>query len=179
MSTTADQPSVHPSTVAADPAAPGAAAGRPVGPGRNGSADLETDDCILTPGATPVSMSAADRFMRRLLRLPEDGSRTATAAEARSLFQTSLLISTCRCLLMYIVLPFVLPAIGIAKGVGPYIGVAIGALAMVAITYSIRRFWRANHSKRWHYTIFGTTIICFLIVLAVQDLATIFSGSAA
>ncbi len=127
-----------------------------------------------TPASTPVApSSSADRFMRRLLRLPE--GRTSTAAEARSAFQKSLFISTCRCLLMYIVFPFVLPAVGIARGVGPYIGVAIGVLAMVAIVYSIRRFWRANHSKRWHYTVFGTIIISFLIYLAVKDLSTILS----
>jgi hypothetical protein len=119
--------------------------------------------------AAPRSSRAPDRFMRRLLRLPE--GRTATAAEARSLFQKSLLISSCRCLLMYIVLPFVLPAMGIAKGVGPVIGLAIGLLAMFAIVYSIRRFWRADHSKRWHYTVFGGTIICFMIYLAILDVA--------
>jgi hypothetical protein len=117
--------------------------------------------------------SSADRFMRRLLRLPE--GRTATADEARSAFQKSLFISTCRCLLMYIVFPFVLPAVGIARGVGPYIGLTIGVLAMVSIVYSIRRFWRADHSKRWHYTVFGVTIICFLIYLAIKDLSTIVS----
>ncbi len=109
--------------------------------------------------------------MRNVLRLPE--GQTATAAEARSAFQKSLFISTCRCLLMYIVFPFVLPAVGIARGVGPFIGVVIGILAIVSITYSIRRFWRANHSKRWHYTIFGLTIIGFLIFLAFKDIATI------
>ena len=111
--------------------------------------------------------------MRRLLRLPE--GRTSTAAEARSAFQTSLFISTCRCTLMYIVFPFVLPAVGIARGVGPYIGIIIGLLAMVSIVYSIRRFWRADHSKRWHYTAFGTVIICFLVYLAVKDFSTILS----
>ena len=35
---------------------------------------------------------------------------------------------------------------------------------------SIRRFWRADHSKRWHYTVLGTTVIGFLIVLVVRDL---------
>ena len=64
---------------------------------------------------------------------------------------------------MYIVLPFVLPAVGIARGVGPVVGIAIGLLAVVSIIYSIRRFWRADHSKRWHYTIFGTAIIAFLV----------------
>jgi uncharacterized membrane protein len=76
---------------------------------------------------------------------------------------------------MYIVFPFVLPAVGIARGVGPYIGLVIGVLAMVSIVYSIRRFWRADHSKRRHYTIFGTAIIGFLIYLAVKDLTTILS----
>jgi hypothetical protein len=144
MSTTADQPPI-------DTAAPAPA----------------------TTPASPQSASSADRFMRRLLRLPE--GRTSTADEARSAFQKSLFISTCRCLLMYIVFPFVLPAVGVARGVGPYIGLAIGLLAMVSIVYSIRRFWRADHSKRWHYTIFGTVIIAFLIYLAVQDISTIVS----
>lgn len=146
MSTTADQPPIDTATPA-----------RPA-----------TDTVVTAPAS-----SSADRFMRRLLRLPE--GRTATADEARSAFQKSLFISTCRCLLMYIVFPFVLPAVGIARGVGPYIGVTIGVLAMVSIVYSIRRFWRADHSKRWHYTIFGTTIICFLIYLAVKDISTIVS----
>ncbi len=87
--------------------------------------------------AIPAERPAADRFMRRLLRLPE--GQTSTAAEARSAFQKSLFISTCRCLLMYIVFPFVLPAVGIARGVGPAIGIVIGALAIVSIVYSIRR----------------------------------------
>lgn len=124
-----------------------------------------------TTSRTAVEPSQADRFMRRLLRLPE--GQTATAAEARSAFQKSLFISTCRCLLMYIVFPFVLPAVGIARGVGPFIGVVIGVLAIVSITYSIRRFWRANHPKRWAYTIFGTTIIGFLLFLAVVDISSL------
>jgi hypothetical protein len=35
---------------------------------------------------------------------------------------------------------------------------------------SIRRFWRADHSKRWHYTVLGTVVIAFLIGLVVVDL---------
>jgi formate hydrogenlyase subunit 3/multisubunit Na+/H+ antiporter MnhD subunit len=119
------------------------------------------------------STSPADRFMRKLLRLPE--GTTATADEARAAFQTSILISATRCVLMYVFFPFVLPLIGVAKGVGPVIGLIIGMLAIVSITFSIRRFWRANHSKRWHYTVFGALIIGFLIVLAVKDFSTIVS----
>ena len=149
MSTTADQP-----PIAGETAAP--PAGRTTAP---------------APPREAEEPSSADRFMRRILRLPE--GQTSTAAEARSAFQKSLFISTCRCLLMYIVFPFVLPAVGIARGVGPLIGVVIGLLAMVSIVYSIRRFWRANHSKRWHYTIFGTVIIAFLVFLAIEDVSSL------
>jgi hypothetical protein len=132
------------------------------------TADRDLDQPVPGGGPHPVvHPSGPDRFMRRLLRLPDQP--TGTAADARSAFQKSLLISTVRCLLMYIVFPFVLPALGIARGVGPAIGLVIGVLAVVSIVYSIRRFWRADHSKRWHYTIFGTTIICFLVVLAIAD----------
>lgn len=130
-------------------------------------------DPVAGQAIRPQSKSAADQFMRRLLRLPE--GTTSTAAEARSAFQKSLAFTTCRCLLMYIVLPFVLPAVGIAKGVGPIVGIVIGILAMVSIVYSIRRFWRADHSKRWHYTVFGTTIIGFLIWATIADTIGLFT----
>jgi hypothetical protein len=131
----------------------------------------ESSDLLDHVDRTPPrsSRSDADRFMRRLLRIPVDGPK-ATAAEARRAFQTSLMVATVRCLLMYVFL-FVLPAVGLSAGVGPLIGLPISAAAIVAIVMSIRRFWRADHSKRWHYTVLGTVVIGFLIVLVVLDLA--------
>lgn len=134
---------------------------------------LDGDTAAPAPAPGPSSTSSADRFMRRLLRLPE--GKTSTAAEARSAFQKSLAYTTCRCLLMYIILPFVLPIVGIAQGVGPYIAIPVGIVAIVSIVYSIRRFWRADHSKRWHYTIFGTVIIGFLIYLTIKDTIELFN----
>jgi threonine/homoserine/homoserine lactone efflux protein len=143
------------------------------------TADTSKNTAPPTSPATPdraertQSSSAADRFMRSLLRLPE--GKTSTAAEARSAFQKSLAVTACRCLVMYIVLPFVLPIVGVASGVSPAIGLIIGVLAIVSITYSIRRFWRADHSKRWHYTVFGSVIIGFLVYLAVKDVIDLVS----
>jgi hypothetical protein len=113
--------------------------------------------------------SSADRFMRRLLRLPVDGPK-ATAKEAKKAVQTSIMVATVRCLLMYIFFPFVLPAIGVASGVGPWIGLPISVAAIIAISMSIRRFWRADHAKRWHYTVLGTIVIGFMIYQIVVDL---------
>jgi hypothetical protein len=128
---------------------------------------------VTQTAATPTR-SAADVIMRRVLRLPADAP-AGSAEGARKAFQTSLLVATVRCLLMYIVFPFVLPAIGVAKGVGPVIGLAINLVAMVCIVMSMRRFWRADHPKRWWYGALGGTVLVFLVVLGVQDLASIVS----
>ncbi len=133
-------------------------------------------DSIQTPrtASDAGSRSAADTVMRRILRLDHDAPR-ATPDEARKSFQTSILIATFRCLLMYIVFPFVLPALGIATGVGPAIGLTIGIAAIAAIIMSVRRFWRADHSKRWHYTILGALVVAFLLVLVVSDIIDLVS----
>jgi hypothetical protein len=114
--------------------------------------------------------SPADRLMRRLLRLPVDAP-AGTAEGARKAFQTSMLVATVRCLLMYIVFPFVLPALGIAKGVGPAIGLAVNVVAMVCIVLSLRRFFRADHPKRWWYAALGGSVLVLLAVLAATDIA--------
>jgi len=112
--------------------------------------------------------------MRRVLRLPVDAP-AGTAEGARKAFQTSLLVATVRCLLMYIVFPFVLPAIGLASDVGPAIGLAISAAAIVCIVMSMRRFWRADHPMRWWYGALGGTVLCLLVALVVIDLTTLIS----
>jgi hypothetical protein len=126
----------------------------------------------VAPGV--VRRSAADRLMRRILRLPVDG-QPGTAAGARKAFQTSMMVATVRCLLMYLVFPFVLPALGIARGVGPAVGLAVNAVAMVCIVLSMRRFFRADHPKRWWYAALGSTVFVLLVGLAVVDLADLLS----
>ena len=138
------------------------------------SADAPTEYTLCDPPPLGPPRTSADRLMRRLLRLPIDGPK-ATAAQAQKAFQTSVMVAAVRCTLMYIVLPFVLPIIGVASGVGPWIGLPISIAAIVAITMSIRRFWRADHSKRWHYTVLGTVVMGFMVFLIVTDLSDILS----
>jgi hypothetical protein len=109
---------------------------------------------------------AVDAFMRRLLRVPT-GGRSAEAA--RKAFGASLLLSTVRCLLTYIVLPLLKPAVDLSGGVGPVLGLLIGTVSAVAIIASMRRFWAANHRLRWGYTAIGGAILVLLVVQAVGD----------
>jgi hypothetical protein len=123
---------------------------------------------LTTP--TAPRWSPADRRMRRLLCLPTDAT-PATEASARQLVEKSLLISMARCLLTYIVLPFVIPVVGLARGVTPVVGIAVGVVAIGANVASVRRFWRADHRYRWHYTVLASVIVLALSWLIVADLA--------
>ncbi len=142
-------------------------------------ADGRDDDAVTSaaPATAPqtdapvaaLSRSPADRFMRRLLRISE-AQPHLREAELRSAFSTSIMVSAVRCTLTYLVIPFLAPLLGVAAGVGPWIGVPLGSLAIVFNVKSIRRFWRADHKWRWGYTAIGTAVIGLLVVLVVSDL---------
>jgi hypothetical protein len=126
-------------------------------------------DLAATEAGLPAATAPADLWMRRVLRLPPDAPR-ASEASARALVERSLLISMVRCLLTYIVLPFVAPIVGVGVGVAPAVGLIVGVVAIVANVASVRRFWRADHRYRWHYTVLATLIIVLLVWLIVADI---------
>jgi hypothetical protein len=118
-----------------------------------------------------VPRPAADVAMRRLLRIPE-GQR-ATEGAAQRAFSTSVLVSAVRCVLTYLVLPFLAPALGLAAGVGPAIGIPVGLVAIAFNVMTIRRFWAADHRWRWAYTALSLTVIGLLLVLMAIDVAAL------
>ncbi len=120
----------------------------------------------------PVQRSRADVAVRSLLRIHERPAGVTTAS-AYSAFQKSMLISALRCTLTYVILPFVLPAVGFAKGVGPVIGITIGVLAMVCDVFAIRRFFAVDHRWRWHFTAIVLCVMSLLTVLLVRDIVNL------
>ncbi|HEY7072258.1 MAG TPA: hypothetical protein VH479_19175 [Acidimicrobiales bacterium] len=114
---------------------------------------------------------AADVAMRRLLRIPEGPPATEDAAQRA--FSTSILVSATRCIITYVLLPFVVPFLGIAAGVGPWLGIPIGVAAIVCNVLTIRRFFAADHKWRWAYTALALTIIALLLVLMAKDIASV------
>jgi hypothetical protein len=128
--------------------------------------------CETDPGV--VRLTRGDVAMRRVLRIEGDPGGV-TAAEAQAAFRTSILVSTVRCLLTYIVLPFVVPAVGLAAGVGPAVSLVISAVAIYFLVGSMRRFWRVHHRKRWHYTTLALIVGALLIVGSVLDVVNLVS----
>ncbi len=122
----------------------------------------------LTTAARPLS--PADAFMRRVLRVRIGGASQQSAQKA---FSTSILLSTVRCMLTYVILPLLKPVVDLSGGVGPALGLLIGTVSAVAIIASMRRFWASNHTWRWGYTAVGGAILVLLVVQAVGDVAAL------
>ena len=95
----------------------------------------------------------------------------AAGTPAERAFSTSVVVSGVRCFLAYVLFPWLLPAVGIASGVGSSLGLTIGAVAIVFNVLSIRRFQRTGHRWRWPITVLNSGIIVLLAVLMVIDLS--------
>ncbi|MCO8128489.1 hypothetical protein NHL50_14855 [Acidimicrobiia bacterium EGI L10123] len=109
----------------------------------------DTADAVLTPrpaADAPVSQDQANRT-----------------------FSTSVLVSAVRCTLAYVVFPWLLPAFGLASGVGPALGLVIGPIAIAFNVASIRRFHASDHRWKWQITVLNCAVIALLVVLFVLD----------
>lgn len=105
-------------------------------------------------------------------------ARSSTRRTAERAFSISVLVSGIRCTLTYVVLPFVMPVVGLAPGVGPTLGIAIGVVAIIANIVSIRRFWRVQHPRRRLVTAIHLTVITLLVVLLTTDIGQLLSPPA-
>lgn len=124
--------------------------------------------CPYAHGAPVVQRSNADLVVRRLLRVRERPSGVSPR-QAVNAFRKSMIISTIRCTLTYLVFPFALPALGLVTDTGVVISIVIGVLAMVCDIFSIRRFFAADHKWRWHFSTVALIVICMLGILLVKD----------
>lgn len=95
-----------------------------------------------------------------------------SAVGAQRAFSMAMVISGVRCIIAYILLPFAAPFLNLAPGVGPWLGVGIGLVAIVANVFSIRRFARSNHRLRKPVIAINIAVIAFMLVLIGIDLNT-------
>jgi hypothetical protein len=127
---------------------------------------------------------AMDRAVGRVLRVqPRPFVPPAADVTTSSRpFETPVLIAGVRCVLRYVVLPFVLPLLGVGTGAtfGVVTGAALGILltldliAVVAIVVTLRRLWRLQHPRRWQYLPLAMALSVVVGLLFANDASVLF-----
>lgn len=121
-----------------------------------------------------MNLSRAEQVVQRMLFLDpparREASDAADSAPAERAFGLSLVFSAIRCILQYVILPFVLPVFGFASDAAVPIVLAINLVAIVAILFSVRRMWRINYKYKWQYLVVGAGALLILFVFLYADL---------
>ncbi len=118
---------------------------------------------------------AADRLMRRLLRVSTTDVRAA--AGAHMAFRVSIVVSAVRCLVTYLAVPILIPFTALAGLVAAPLSIALCLFALVNGVIGVRRFWVANHRQRWMYTGFMAIVFVVLAVALAMDVGRLVTGS--
>jgi hypothetical protein len=120
-----------------------------------------------------------DRAVARVLRVPPQPvvAPVALATTGSRPFETPLLFAGLRCILRYVVLPFMLPLLGVATGAAA--GIVTGAslallltvdvIAVVAVVATLRRLWRLQHPRRWYYLPLAVALTLLVGLFFVVD----------
>ncbi len=103
----------------------------------------------------------------------DHGSPGGDSGNAEGVFSKSVIISGVRCLLFYVLFPFVAPLVGVTASVGAVLGVIIGVVAIFFNVWSIRRFFASGHPYRWWASAMNVAVIILLLVLFVLDSQTL------
>lgn len=99
------------------------------------------------------------------------GSEASTPlpAPAQRALNYALLLSALRCTMQYVMLPFVLPWIGVAATIPPWVTLALGALALGSLARNVRYLWRVRHARRWSYLVLASIMAAALLVFVTVD----------
>lgn len=109
-----------------------------------------------------------DRTVERILRVTPVEARTVTEERsAENTFMASMLFTGIRCLLEYIVLPFVLPLLNLSNTIAVPLVLAVNAVALAALIHSVRKFWAIDYKHKRAFLgvaiIGGAILILFMI----------------
>lgn len=94
----------------------------------------------------------------------------ALPAPAQRALTFGLLLSALRCTIQYVLLPFVLPWIGVAAAIPAWVTLVLGGLALASLTRNVRYLWRLHHARRWSYLGLAFMVGAALFLFMVMDL---------
>ena len=115
-----------------------------------------------------VQFSPADRRMRAILRVGDQVDPGALLG-AQKAMSKSLAVSAIRCTITYLLIPLLGSTIGLLDVFSAPLSIALCLFAGFMSIRSMRRFWIANHPKRWAYTAFASVVLVALTVGITVD----------
>ncbi|MDA8197574.1 MAG: hypothetical protein M0019_10285 [Actinomycetota bacterium] len=118
-----------------------------------------------------------DGVVNKFLRIEQTDGSGDKQEQAQRLFSISMVISGFRCILSYVILPFLLPIFGVGAtaGVGPAIGIPVGIVALAFDARGIRRFWKIGYRYKWQMTTIYLLVMALVTYLVVVDIVHLFS----
>lgn len=79
----------------------------------------------------------------------------------------SLLFVAIRCTLQYVLLPFVLPFMGMNNSLSIGLSAIIDVIALAMIVFNIKRLW--NTSWRWRYLALSVVMVTIIAIFLYND----------
>ena len=122
-------------------------------------------------------VSAADRFMLRLLRIKQvDPIDIEGVKKAHRAFRWAIVFSAIRCTITYLVIPILIPIISVAGAVATPVSIGLCVAADINGVIGVRRFWKTDHVGKWKYTWFMAFVFLILIGTLVFEFTRLVTG---
>ncbi len=102
--------------------------------------------------------------------LPAGGNEVPLPGSAQRAMTLGLLISALRCTVQYVLLPFVLPWVGLAAAIPRWITILLAGVALASLTRNARYLWRVHHPRRWSYLVLASIVASVLLLFVALDL---------
>ena len=129
---------------------------------RSATANLAPDFTDTAPLPEQTQSSAtAQAVQPEMTTLPPGADRGFTFA---------ILLSALRCTAQYVLLPFVLPWLGVAASIPPWLTLAFSAIALFSLVRNLRYLWRMRYSRRWSYLGLALVVGIGLLIFVGVDL---------
>lgn len=113
--------------------------------------------------------------MRNLLRVGDVVDKGAILGARRST-TTAIVISGIRCTITYLLIPLLVPVVGLLETIAAPLTISLSLIAIVMGISGVRRFWIADHRARWAYTGFIAVVVVLLLAGIGFDVMGLLTG---